>query len=150
MATLFNICIGHTDNHAKNHGLLYDAGPVPRLAPLYDLLPIRIDNRYNHNLAYQIGEATKFDDATPEDFAKFFGDFGFTHEELLNLLGEVIGPMIAGLESAARSLRSMGLKNFDDLIGRETEQLVELLSLTADIRERDYFPYEKVGWAGSS
>jgi len=36
-ATIFNLAIGNTDNHAKNHALLYDRGPTPRLAPLYDL-----------------------------------------------------------------------------------------------------------------
>ena len=76
LTTLFNLCIGNTDNHAKNHALLYDAGAPPRLAPLYDLLPIRLDNRYNHQLAFRIGKAGIFDDMTSDDLLVFLNECG--------------------------------------------------------------------------
>jgi HipA N-terminal domain len=60
LTILLNLCLGNTDNHAKNHALIYDVGPVPRLAPPYDLLPIRIDRRYNHDLAFNIGAADRY------------------------------------------------------------------------------------------
>ena len=148
-ATLLNLCIGNTDNHAKNHGLLYDAGATPRLAPLYDLLPIRMSNRYTHELAFNIGQATFFDEMTAEDLAAFFEAFGVA--DLPDFVETVAAPLVAALEAATPRLRSMNLKPFDDLIGRETERLVETLSLAIAVRERDYFPYEeKTGWGTGS
>lgn len=41
----------------------------------------------------------------------------------------------------------MGLKAFDDLIGRETEELVERLGAALQIRERDLLPHAAGGWA---
>lgn len=42
LTTIFNLAIGNTDNHAKNHAIIYGQDGAPRLAPLYDLLPIRL------------------------------------------------------------------------------------------------------------
>ena len=146
--TLFNLCIGNTDNHAKNHALLYDDGPTPRLAPLYDLVPIRIDRRYNHQLAFNIGSAERFDDMTAQDLSSFARAFGVRH--MADFIEEVVVPLIAALEAATPRLRGLGLKPFDDLIGRETEQLVDLLSAAAVVRERDYFPHQDTGWGAGS
>jgi serine/threonine-protein kinase HipA len=65
-------------------------------------------------------------------------------EPPLLMIAEIV-PLIAALEAATPNLRSSGLKQFDDLIGRETEQLVELLSAAVAIRERDYFPHGSTG-----
>ncbi|HEY5411368.1 MAG TPA: HipA domain-containing protein [Caulobacteraceae bacterium] len=147
-ATLFNLCIGNTDNHAKNHALIYDQGVTPRLAPLYDMLPIRIDARYNHQLAYNIGSAQQFDDMTPEDLSAFISAFGV--EDLPEFVEVVVVPLIQELEAATRNLRSMGLKSFDDLIGRETDRLVELFSAAVTVRERDAFLDRSGGWGATS
>ncbi|HEY2658996.1 MAG TPA: HipA domain-containing protein [Caulobacteraceae bacterium] len=147
-ATLFNLCIGNTDNHAKNHALLYDAGHVPRLAPLYDLLPIRLDRRYNHELAFEVGTAKFFDDMTSEDLADLITAFGV--EDIQEFVEAVVVPLIASLEKATPALRGTGLRQFDDLIGRECDRLVELLGAALDLRERDHFPnHTPGGWAAS-
>lgn len=143
-ATLFNLCIGNTDNHAKNHALLYDTGGPPRLAPLYDLLPIRLDSRYNHMLAFNIGEATVFDEMTAEDLQGFLHASGV--EDIAEFVEGAVAPMLRGLETAALTLRSLGLKLFDDLIGRETDRLIDLLSAEVESRERDYFTDRGGGW----
>lgn len=144
MATLFNLCIGNTDNHAKNHALLYDTGGPPRLAPLYDMLPIRLDNRYNHQLAFNIGGASLFDDMTSGDLEAFLTACGV--EDMAEFVEQAVVPFIERLETAAGTLRSLGLKLFDDLIGRETDRLVELLSAAVALRERDYFTDQGGGW----
>jgi serine/threonine-protein kinase HipA len=146
--TLLNLCIGNTDNHAKNHALLYDAGPTPRLAPLYDLLPIRLDRRYNHALSFNIGAADHFDKTTPDDFHAFLRTFGV--EDVPGFVEEIVVPLIAALEEGSKMLRGMGLKTFDDLIGRETEELVERLDAALKIRERDLLPYAAGGWGTES
>jgi serine/threonine-protein kinase HipA len=140
-ATLFNLCIGNTDNHAKNHGLLYDKGPAPRLAPLYDLLPIRLDKGFTHDLAFEIGAAGTFDDMTAEDLQHFFVQLGVDPADLATVAGRVVAPLIERIEAATPALRSRaGMKTFDDLIGREMERLVELFSLNVKLFARDYFP----------
>lgn len=144
LSTLFNLCIGNTDNHAKNFALLYDYPGPPRLAPLYDMLPIRLDNRYTHQLAYNLGDATHFEDMTPEDMHAFLIECGV--ENVPDFVVDAVAPLMRNLEEAATKLRSIGQKRFDDLIGRETGQLVDLLSAAVEIRERDAFHGSSGGW----
>lgn len=147
-ATLFNLCIGNTDNHAKNHALLYDSGAIPRLAPLYDLMPIRIDNRYTHELAFSLGGAKFFDEMTAENLNDFLGVCGV--DNIASFVEEVAVPMIAALEEATPILRSIGLRLFDDLIGREMDRLAELLGAAVTLRERDAFLLAGGGWGTGS
>jgi serine/threonine-protein kinase HipA len=144
MATLFNLCIGNADNHAKNHALLYDTGGSPRFAPLYDMLPIRLDSRYNHQLAFNIGKATLFDEMTADDLESFLSTCGV--DDMAEFVEQAVVPFIDRLEAATGTLRSLGLKLFDDLIGRETDRLVELLSAAVALRERDFFTDQGGGW----
>ncbi len=144
LATLFNLCVGNTDNHAKNHALLYAKGGTPYFAPLYDLLPIRIDDRYNHQLAYNVGAAEFFDDMTSEDLTSFIAQCGV--EDVSEFVEKLARPMLEKLEAATPILRSQNQKNFDDLIGREMGRLSELLNATIDIRERDTFLTRGGGW----
>ena len=144
LATLFNLCVGNTDNHAKNHALLYAKGGTPYFAPLYDLLPIRIDDRYNHQLAYTVGAAEFFDDMTSEDLTSFIAQCGV--EDVSEFVEKLARPMLEKLEAATPILRSQNQKNFDDLIGREMGRLSELLNATIDIRERDTFLTRGGGW----
>lgn len=139
-ATLFNLCIGNTDNHAKNHALLYDAAGAPRLAPLYDLLPIRLSSQYTHELAFRIGAATLFDDMTEDDLVAFFVAMGVDPGDIDLLVAQEIAPLVESLETNSRVLRSGGMKPFNDLLGREMEELVERLRLAIEIEPRDYFP----------
>lgn len=140
--TVFNLCIGNTDNHAKNHALLYDRPGPPRLAPLYDLLPIRLSAQFTDELAFNVGGADRFDALSGDDLSAFFLAMGIAPDSLDILLEQEIGPMIAALETGSAVLRSGGMKLFDDLMGREMEELVERLGLQIALRERDYFPAE--------
>lgn len=148
LATLFNLCIGNTDNHAKNHALLYADGERPSFAPLYDLLPIRLDDRYTHELAYNLGEATYFDDLTGEDIATFVAQCGV--EDIGEFVDKLAVPMFELLEAATPNLRSQGQKNFDDLIGREMGRLAQLLEASVALRERDTFLTQGGGWGTGS
>ena len=139
-SALFNLCIGNTDNHAKNHALLYDAPGAPRLAPLYDLLPIRLSRGFTHELAFRIGEAAHFDEMTGDDLLAFFSQLGVADEDIELLISTEVAPLVTALERASPRLRSAGLKCFDDLLGREMEELVEKLRLAIEVEARDYFP----------
>lgn len=139
-ATLFNLCIGNADNHAKNHAVLYDAPGAPRFAPLYDLLPTRLSKQYTHELAFQIGAAKLFDDMTGADLGAFFVEMGVNPGDIDLLVVQEIAPLIESLENNSPVLRSGGMKPFNDLVGREMEGLVEKLRLAIEIESRDYFP----------
>ncbi|CDO38607.1 hypothetical protein [Novosphingobium sp. KN65.2] len=58
--------------------------------------------------------------------------------------------MIKALETATPNLRSSGLRLFDDLIGREMDTLVELLSTAIKLREGDAFLLGGGGWTMGS
>lgn len=143
-ASIFNLCIGNTDNHAKNHAVLYDAPGAPRFAPLYDLLPIRLSRNFTHELAFQIGAAKHFDEMTADDLFAFFTEMGVDRADFQLLIDGELSPMIAALEAASPRLKSAGLKSFNDLVGREMEDLTEKLLLPIHIEPRDYFPAEGV------
>lgn len=143
-ASIFNLCIGNTDNHAKNHAVLYDAPGAPRFAPLYDLLPIRLSRNFTHELAFQIGAAKHFDEMTADDLFGFFTAMGVDRTDFQLLIDGELSPMIAALEAASPRLKSAGLKSFNDLLGREMEDLTEKLHLPIHIDPRDYFPAEGV------
>ncbi len=147
VSTFFNLAIGNNDNHAKNHALLYDTGPTPRLAPIYDLQPVRLTGRYTDELAFRIGAADSFDRMTAEDVAAFMGHFGpSTAAARRRFIEGEVGPMLAELDRQTAVLPSHGLKDFDDLIGREISRLADLLGLDLKIRERDYFTEQGGGW----
>jgi serine/threonine-protein kinase HipA len=153
LATIFNLAIGNTDNHAKNHGILYTPDGAARLAPLYDMLPIRLSERYTHQLAFHLGGAEFFDTMTTADLEAFLGDFGLAGARARRFIAGPLREMLVQVELRSAGLRAAGLRFFDDLIGRELGRLDDLLELGLDLRERDYFGVGQGaagGWAGVS
>ena len=149
-ATMFNIVVGNNDNHAKNHALLYDKGLAPRLAPLYDILPIRLDNAVTHDFSFKIGDAERFSSLMGSDITSFFANFGLSTAAAARFVSDTIVPMLSQIDHVSKDLSAQGLKDFDDLIGREALGLVELLGVNASIRNRDYYSPSAGGWRLSS
>ena len=149
LATLFNLAIGNNDNHAKNHGLLYDGGPTPSLSPLYDLLPTRLDLAVAHDLAFRIGEAEQLEAIRAVDMDALLNIFGLSGARARRFVQTMVGPMMHRLEEGSRALGQAKLKRFDDLIGRELQHLDEILGLGLELRERDYFNARGGGWQTS-
>lgn len=150
LISLFNLAIGNNDNHAKNHAVLYGIDGKPRLAPFYDLLPIKIRDKYTDQLAFDIGAATHFEDVTRDDVFAFLGAFGLAGRRAERFVQGPVRSMFAALELAAAELARLDLKLFDDLIGRELAHLDEALGLSLDLRERDYFGARGGGWLAMS
>ena len=69
--TLVNLILGNTDNHAKNHSLLFDDGPVPRFAPAYDLVSTVANASHRKDFSFDIGRARTFSALTPGDLISF-------------------------------------------------------------------------------
>lgn len=149
-ATFFNLAIGNTDNHAKNHALLWDGGRVPSFAPLYDLCPTRLDRGVTHDLSFAIGGATHPDEIGAADVAAFLSAFGLRAPAQRRFLHDEVTRLLAAIDAAAADLTERGLKDFDDMIGRESKRLVEALGLAVELRTRDLFVEAPGGWGGLS
>jgi serine/threonine-protein kinase HipA len=145
-ASIFNLAIGNTDNHAKNHALIYDVGSSPRLAPLYDLLPVRLDSDVRPDLSFNIGAASQLADITMDSIIDFLSSFGFSKPAVRRFISESIAPMLKALDIGAAGLTEKGLKDFDDLIGRELSQLIGVTNINLSIRPRDHFESAGGGW----
>ena len=71
-------------------------------------------------------------------------------EAIPAFVADAVVPLVEASEGAMPSLRSAGLRQFDNLIGRETERLVDLLSAAVGVRERDSFQDRGGGWLSIS
>lgn len=125
-ATFFNLAIGNTDNHAKNHALLYDGGIAPRLAPLYDLVPIRLSQRHHHQFAFKIGRAESHDALTNEDILAFLATFGLTDARARRFLARDILPTLTPLLSPADP-ESEWRARLDRQIAEDTSRLIGVI-----------------------
>jgi len=135
--TAVNLLLGNTDNHAKNHSLLYAGGRPerPQLAPFYDIVPTLIDDQVTHQLSFDIGSARMTDDIAFEDLASFAADLGlrgFTapmRHRLADLVTAVVG-QIGGMSGPAR-------KRLGDAMAAQAGCFARALQLEIDVPERD-------------
>jgi serine/threonine-protein kinase HipA len=125
-ATIFNLAIGNTDNHAKNHALLYDRGAAPRLAPLYDLVPITLSEAHNHRLSFAIGEANYPDDVRVEDLAWLLDQFDLSGTGGRRFVEQRLIPIVSPL-AQARDVKDGWAKKFDDELTARSQRLLDLL-----------------------
>jgi serine/threonine-protein kinase HipA len=146
--TLFNLMIGNTDNHAKNHALLYTASGQPQLAPLYDMVPIPLGGGYTDEFAFHVGKAKRATELTQEDLVAFCIAIGYDARRAEIVLKASTAKIGGRLEAASVSLPHE-MRLFDMLIGRELNRLNDLLGLGLALRERDYLPEADArgGWA---
>lgn len=149
-ATFFDLAIGNTDNHAKNHALLWEGGRTPRFAPLYDLLPTRLDPSVTHDLSFSIGDAAHPDAVTAADVDAFLAAFGMRPPARRRFVEYDLALLMRSLDRAAEGLTAQGMKDFDDLIGREAGRLHDTLKLTTALRPRDLFVERAGGWGALS
>lgn len=87
--TLTNMVLGNSDNHAKNHALLYTAAR-PDLAPAYDIGPFLLDAGVAHEMSFRIGKARMADDVDRDDLSAFItalGARGFSKAQENRVIG---------------------------------------------------------------
>lgn len=148
-ATVFDLLIGNTDAHAKNHALLYDGFKRPRLAPRYDLVPTRLDSSVTEELPFKIGNATRLEEITAPDFNEFLKDIGIARpngrkritQNYFTELASVLAPMLEGMTKG-------GMKNFADLIAANMRKLLPLFDIKVPdaAKSRDAFIARGGGW----
>ena len=68
---VFNILMDNTDDHEKNHALVFSEGELPRLAPAFDVLPAAQGLRYQQMRVGQYGAESTLENALSE--ANAFG-----------------------------------------------------------------------------
>jgi serine/threonine-protein kinase HipA len=132
--TLANILLGNTDNHAKNHALLY-TGARPRFAPIYDVVPVLLDNQVTHEMSFTVGAARMADEIIAEDLATLITALGFPRvtPRLLKRLRELVADVAAHI----LDLHGPTRKRIGDAIAEQAGGLVRALKMDIVIPERD-------------
>ncbi|MFT4148118.1 MAG: HipA domain-containing protein [Micrococcaceae bacterium] len=67
---LFNLCIGNTDAHAKNHALIKPYKGEVKLAQLYDLFPLALSYEGTKSMALKVNGKSFLGDITLKDAVK--------------------------------------------------------------------------------
>lgn len=138
--TIANILLGNSDNHAKNHALLYTS-QRPVLAPAYDIDPVLLDD-VTHEMSFRIGAARMADDVTTKDldiFLNALGARGFGRPQKLRC-AEIIE---AALLSAGSLPRPTG-KRLADVIRQQAHHLSMNTGLGIDVPDFDAVPVNRV------
>ncbi len=132
--TLANLLLGNTDNHAKNHALVY-TGPRPQLAPAYDIFPTLIDPDVLHQLSFHIGSATMTDDITPADIEALVLALGFPR--YTPALRRRVHTLIRAAVERIDGLQGLKRKQVGDAIAEQARNLATAAGLQITIPERD-------------
>ncbi|WP_414714381.1 HipA domain-containing protein [Sphingobium sp.] len=104
LTILFNLELGNSDNRAKNHAPLYGDGPLPSLAPACDILPILLTDRYTHELALTIGEASLASEICSSDMAALLATFCLNGSAARGFVDEQVKLMLLKIDAQARPL----------------------------------------------
>jgi serine/threonine-protein kinase HipA len=93
-AVIFNVLIGNSDAHAKNHSILIGAGGSAKMAPLYDLMCALVYRQVDQSLSQGIARrfiGTDLRRADWQAFAKEVGLSGASTVRRVKELTTVVG-----------------------------------------------------------
>ena len=138
--TLANLILGNSDNHAKNHALLYQTAR-PDLAPAYDIDPVILDAGGTHELSFRMGKARMADDVDRGDFVAFLvalGARGFTRAQEDRVID-----IVRALVQATEDLPRPAGKGLRDAIRQQARHLSENLELGVYVPEFDAVPVNR-------
>lgn len=134
IGTIVNLLLGNTDNHGKNHALLY-AGAKPRLAPFYDIVPTLIDDRFTHQISFDIGHARMNDDITADDLQQFARALGI--RRLGAPMRRQLADICARVVDLIPTMRGPALKRLGDAMAAQAAPLAAALGADVVVPERD-------------
>lgn len=137
--TMANMILGNSDNHAKNHALLYRAAK-PELAPAYDIDPVLLDD-VNHEMSFRLGKARMADDVTRDDLAEFCKALGYRSlsSPLLKRTKELV---VALIKNTTKLPRPSG-KRLADVILQQSHHMSDNLDLGVGPFEFDTVPVNR-------
>jgi serine/threonine-protein kinase HipA len=137
--TIANILLGNSDNHAKNHALLY-TGQRPVLAPAYDIDAVLLDD-VTHEMSFRIGGARMADDVTAPDldlFLKAIGARGFGRPQERRC-AEIVNTALAATATVPRPAG----KRLSDVIRQQAHHFSINAGLGIDVPEFDNVPVNR-------
>ncbi len=150
---LFNLLVGNSDNHGKNGSVLHQGGGTA-LAPLYDVVPVFMDAKVTHQLAFRHGKAEFAEDVTRENLYLLLKDLGFGRPQLERVLKQV-SALARQVSGFAEKLAPKGLA---DALHAQAKVVEAALEMELDLSIRDY--YDRIlrdesrgqgrGWGGFS
>ena len=137
--TVANMLLGNSDNHGKNHALLY-TGAKPELAPAYDIDPVLLDD-VRHAMAFRIGASIMADDVTAADLdvvLRALGGRGFNPTQARRCAA--IASTL--LEGAAQLPRPAG-KGLCDVVRQQATHFSANVGLGLEVPEFDNVPVNR-------
>lgn len=138
--TVLNLAVGNTDNHAKNHALIY-RGSTPELAPLYDVVPVLLDRSANHDFSLHVGAAGQMEALTRDAFFEFVRAAGIrsrgksAEEEVLNSVRDTLSAIAGNVDT----FQGGRMKILGDMIAHQIALIADALAISVEIPERDAF-----------
>lgn len=151
--SLFNLLVGNSDNHGKNGSILHQKGGTA-LAPLYDVVPVFMDRRVTHQLAFRHGQADFAEDFTNEALRQLLIDLGFGRPQMTRVTKQ-IAAMATKIAEIAPALAT---KDLADALHSQAQVIETALGTQFDLPMRDY--YDRIsrddgagkagGWGGFS
>jgi serine/threonine-protein kinase HipA len=103
---IFNVLIGNTDAHAKNHALLYSSGER-RLAPLYDLVSTFVWPELSTRSAMRIGHSRSIDVFELSDWMDMAKSCGLGWPMIRIRVVESCAELLAKLDHVRRQAREL-------------------------------------------
>lgn len=132
--TIANLLLGNTDNHAKNHALLY-TGQRPDFAPVYDVAPVLVDDQVLHQLSFNIGSANMTDEITGPDIVEFILALGFPR--VTSPLLQRLRALVVSAVNRIGDMQGPVRKRIGDAIAEQARWLSAALEADIEILDRD-------------
>jgi serine/threonine-protein kinase HipA len=153
--SIFNLAVGNTDNHAKNHAILYpDLGSKPVLAPAYDIVPIWLDPSVTHDFSFRIGQADRIENLENADITTFISALGLSrpmnNKTARHRYFEELGKLLQDIEDNLDMLDGTALKSCRDMISQNIAILADILDVSVTQKTRDTFIAQGGGWGMGS
>lgn len=153
--SVFNLAVGNTDNHAKNHAILYpDLGRKPVLAPAYDIVPIQLDPSITHDFSFRIGQAARMGDLKNADIVAFISALGLprpmNNKTARNRYFKELGSLLQDIEDNLDMLDGTNLKSCRNMISQNIAIIADILDVAVTQKTRDSFIAQGGGWGMGS
>ena len=113
---VFNILIGNSDCHLKNHSLLYSSSlRAVRLAPAYDMLSTSVYESSTRELSAAVGPASTLDQVNREALSEAASEIGLGPRMALARVDRLCGGFEKWIREAAGELAETGFGQAEDL-----------------------------------
>ncbi|WP_298721921.1 type II toxin-antitoxin system HipA family toxin [uncultured Ferrovibrio sp.] len=148
-ALIANLLCGNSDAHAKNFSLVYQQGSkYPSLAPIYDILCVKLYPDYNHDMAQKIGGT-----ANPDEIAKADLE-AFAKETTIGwkLLAKTVNKLVSKATPIAITLsREIDVSRFHasrilGVIDARSRHLADIMGISYPDYGIDAFVERSPGW----